>query len=204
MNIDLEGFRNEDGADFTSFVAEVAEAVHAWGGVVSYDLVPRTDQWDVQPAELSFWSTAPERRAIAELVDYTVLMAYDQHNRFRPAGPVASPVWVRATIEYMLRYADPDTIVLGIPAYGRLWDEAELDTPRALSLGYFDGLAGERSFDPAFGMDRIDLDDGTFYWVDNEVESERIVLGDEYGLAGWAVWRLGLDDAGLWEEFTQR
>lgn len=201
VNIDLEGFRNEDAAGVTAFVTDVADAVHEWGGVVSYDLVPRTDDWDVMPPELSFWSTAPERREIAAVVDYTVLMAYDQHNRHRPAGPVASPEWVEEAVRHMLRYADPDTIILGVPAYGRLWDQAALDAPRALSLGFFDGLSGERTFDEEFGLDRIDLPDGTFFWVDNEVEQQRIDLAHRYGLAGWAVWRLGLDDAGLWDRF---
>ena len=87
VNLDIEGFRNEDAAGVSTFIEEMAEAVHEWGGVVSYDLVPRSDTWDVVPEELAYWSTAPERRRIAAAVDFTILMAYDQHNRFRPAGP---------------------------------------------------------------------------------------------------------------------
>ncbi len=198
LNIDIEGFRNEDAASFTEFVEEIAVAVHAWGGVVSYDLVPKSDRWDITPVELAFWSTAPERRELAAAVDYTVLMAYDQHNRFRPAGPVASPLWVEELIVYALRYADPHTVMLGIPAYGRIWDPTELDAPRALAIGSMALREGVRTPDPEFGVDRVDLTDGRFYWAEQDVVSERLAFVDEYGLSGWAVWRLGLDDRTLW------
>ena len=200
FNIDLEGFRDEDAEAFSVFVEELAAAVHEWGGVVSYDLVPRSDSWDVTPPELAYWSTAPQRRRIAAAVDYTVLMAYDQHNRFRPGGPVAAPSWVEEMIVYQLRYSDPHTVILGIPAYGRLWDPAELDAPRALGFGDFADLQGERSADEKFGMDRIDLEDGRFFWVDFEATPERVALGRRYGLSGVAIWRLGFDDERLWTD----
>lgn len=199
LNIDVEGFRDEDGAAFTLFVEEIAAAVHEWGGIVSYDLVPRSDDWDITPVELAFWSTAPERRALAEAVDYTVLMAYDQHNRFRPAGPVAAPNWVEDLIVYALRYADPHTVLLGIPAYGRLWNPAELDAPRAMAIGSLARRDGVRTPDPEFGVDRVELGDGWFYWAEQDIVADRLAFVDEYGLSGWAVWRLGLDDPSLWE-----
>lgn len=199
VNVDLEGFWDEDAEAFSTFVEELADAVHAWGGVVSYDLVPRSDRWDVTPPELAFWSTAPQRRRLAAAVDYTVLMAYDQHNRYRPAGPVAAPDWVEEMIVYQLRYSDPQSIILGIPAYGRVWDPEELDAPQALGLGALAVLDGERSPDPEFGIDRVELPDGRFYWTDNEMTAARVALGRKYGLSGVAVWRLGLADALLWE-----
>lgn len=201
VNIDLEGFHNDDAADLSTFVEEISRQVEQWGGAVSYDLVPRSDSWDVTPAEVAHWSTAPQRGRLAAAVDYTVLMAYDQHNRFRPAGPVAAPEWVEEVLIYMLRYADPASVILGVPAYGRLWDPDALGEPRAVSLAALDRLDGERSFDDAFGLERIDLADGRFFWVDNEVTQQRVDLAAEYGLAGWAVWRLGLDHSGLWEAF---
>ncbi len=199
LNIDLEGFRNEDSEGFSAFVEELTAAVHEWGGTVSYDLVPRSDTWDVTPPELAFWSTAPDRRRLAEAVDYTVLMAYDQHNRYRPAGPVAAPGWVEELVIYQLRYSDPHEVILGLPAYGRLWDPDELDAPRALGFGALAEVPGTRTPDPEFGVDRVEVDDGRFYWADHEMTPVRVAIGDAYGLSGVAVWRLGLDDPSLWE-----
>lgn len=199
LNIDVEGFRNEDAEAFSMWVEEIAAAVREWGGVVSYDLVPKSDRWDVTPVELAFWSTAPQRRRLAAAVDYTVLMAYDQHNRFRPAGPVASPLWVEELIVYALRFADPHEVLLGIPAYGRIWDPNELDAPRALAIGSMAQRDGVRTPDPQFGVDRVELSDGRFYWAEQDVVADRLAFVAEYGLSGWAVWRLGLDDRSLWD-----
>ena len=47
--------------------------------------------------------------------------------------------------------------------------------------------------------DRVDLPDGRFlYLEDSKLIADRLKLVDEYGLAGWAAWRLGLDSPSLW------
>ncbi|NNF70022.1 MAG: hypothetical protein HKN01_09640, partial [Acidimicrobiia bacterium] len=84
INLDIEGYREDTANSFVAFVEELTPLIHAGGGEVSIDIIPRTDDWVVTPDELSFWSTAPRRRELADLADYLVLMAYDEHNRFRP------------------------------------------------------------------------------------------------------------------------
>ena len=168
VNIDVEGYREEDAEAFLAWTVELADLVHEWDGVVSYNLVPRSDTWDVWPEELSFWSTAPRRLELAQATDCTVLMAYDQYNRHRPAGPVASPPWVEELVVYALRYADPAEMVLGVPFYGRIWDPEEIDSPRAVGIGTLEKLMddGVVTFDETFRLDRVDLLDGTFFWAE--------------------------------------
>ena len=202
VNVDVEGYRREDTAGVTAFIEELTDLVHGWGGVVSYDLIPRTDTWEVTPAELSFWSTAPQRREIAAIVDYTVVMAYDQYNRYRPAGPVAAPAWVEDVVTYALRFVDPHRLILGVPFYGRVWDAAEPDRPRAVGIGRLPGLGGDAEPvpDPAFGLDRVDLPDGRFFWLETPGGLQhRTGLVAALGLAGWAAWRLGFDSPAVWE-----
>ncbi len=203
VNIDLEGYRVEDSDGFLAWVEELADLVHGWGGTVSYDLVPRSDAWDVTPGELEFWSTAPQRTALSRVTDCTILMAYDQHNRYRPAGPVASPAWVEDVLTYELRHADPAELVLGIPFYARIWDPAELDSPAAVGIGELDGLIdrGDVSHDPATGLDRVVLPDGRFFWAETpEGLDHRLDLIDEHRLAGWAAWRFGFDSPNIWNK----
>lgn len=202
VNIDLEGYRVEDSDGFLVWVEELADLVHGWGGIVSYDLVPRSDAWDVTPEELEFWSTAPQRTALSRATDCTILMAYDEHNRYRPAGPVASPAWVEEVLTYELRHADPAELVLGVPFYARIWDPAELDSPAAVGIGELDSLIdrGEVSHDPTTGLDRVVLPDGRFFWAETtEGLEHRFDLVDEYGLAGWAAWRFGFDSPDVWD-----
>ena len=164
--------------------------------------MPRTDTWTVIPKDLEFWSTAPQRRELAEIVDYTILMSYDQFNRYRPGGPVAAPWWVEDTLVYQLRYSDPHELILGVPFYGRVWDPNDLEHPRAFPLDRLERLAdtGTEAWDDTYGLNRVELPDGRFlYLEDSELIADRLGLVGEYGLAGWAAWRLGFDSATLWE-----
>lgn len=202
VNIDIEGYRVEDSAGFLLWVEEMAMLVREWGGVVSHDLIPRSDNWDVGPAELSFWSTAPLRRQLSEATDCTILMTYDQHNRYRPAGPVASPPWVEEMLVYALRHTDPAELVLGMPFYGLVWDPADLEQPVATGIDDLERLVprGEVSFDPSYGLDRVELADGRFFWAETpDGLQHRFDLVAEYGLAGWAAWRFGFDSPGIWD-----
>lgn len=207
VNIDIEGYRDEDADEFLAWVEELADLVRGWGGAVSLDLVPRSDTWDVGPPDLSFWSTAPLRTKLAETADCTILMAYDQYNRYRPAGPVAAPSWVEEVLIHALRHADPSQLVLGIPFYGRVWDPDDLESPTAVGIGELGRLVGGGTvgFDPAHGLDRVELGDGRFFWAETPRGLEhRFELVEGYGLAGWAAWRFGFDSPAVWEVVNER
>ena len=196
INVDVEGYRSEDSEAVVAFVEELAALVHRWGGVISYDVVARSDSWHTAP--LPHWSDAPQRRRLAASVDYTILMAYDQFNSHRPAGPVAAPNWVKSVLTYQLRYADPQSILLGIPAYGLLWNPDALDLPRGVSLSHLDGGDGVHTFDKTHCVDRIDRPDRLFYWAEKSLTDHRVRLARDYQLGGVAIWRFGLDYPELW------
>ncbi|MDH3729504.1 MAG: glycosyl hydrolase family 18 protein [Acidimicrobiia bacterium] len=203
VNIDLEGFRHPDAAAVTSFATELTRLAHEWGGLVSFDITPRTDSWDITSIdfEAGFWSLAPQRRELAAAVDYLILMAYDEHNAHRPAGPVASPHWVEDVTRYLLRYTDSHRLILGVPFYGRLWGPDLLDRPRAIGIGSLTASErrGTRSYDERFGLDRVDFADGTYLWSETPAGlAHRVALKDELGLAGLAAWRLGFDSPSIW------
>jgi spore germination protein YaaH len=205
VNVDVEGYRADEAETLVDFVAALTGLVHQWGGVVSVDLVPRSDEWVITPKEYEFWSTAPRRRELAAASDFVVVMAYDQHNPLRPAGPVADPEWVEEVLAYQLRYADPHRVILGVPMYGRLWNEADLESPRAVGIGAIAAAAsaGEISTDATFSMPRVNLGDGRFTWLeDYTVFRVRAELAAEYGLSGWAAWRLGLDTPEAWNQLN--
>lgn len=206
VNVDIEGYGTTEAELVVEFVAALTEAVHGWGGMVSVDVVPRSDTWDISPASYAFWSTAPRRRELAAASDFIILMAYDQHNRLRPAGPVADPAWVEEVLAYELRYSDPHQVILGLPMYGRIWDEDDLESPRAVGIGTI-AAAGETGVvvdDPEFSVPRVDLDGGRFTWLeDYDAMAVRAGLVPTYGLSGWAAWRLGLDTPQAWEQLPE-
>lgn len=204
VNVDIEGYWDEDGDEMVRLVSELSKRVHAWGGLVSVDVTSLTDLWVITSPDSGdlFWSTAPKRRELAEVADYLVLMAYDEYNRVRPNGPVASPHWVEDTARYLTRLADPERVILGIPFYGRLWDPDPGVRPRAIGIGSLTSLAasGSAIYDERFGLDKATLPDGTFLWVESPAAlRHRVDLVDELGLAGVAGWRLGFDSSAIWQ-----
>jgi spore germination protein YaaH len=204
VNVDIEGYWDGDGDEVVRFVAELSSRVHSWGGLVSVDVTSLTDLWVITSPDTGdlFWSTAPRRRELAEAADYLVLMAYDEYNRVRPFGPVASPHWVEDTARYLTRLADPERVILGIPFYGRLWDPDPAVRPRAIGIGSLTSLAtsGAAVYDKRFGLDKVTLPDGTFLWVESpEALRHRVDLVEELGLAGLAAWRLGFDSTAIWQ-----
>lgn len=203
VNIDIEGFYDADGPAVTSFVQQLADRVRAWGGVTSYDFTVMTDTWATPPPGFEYWSTAPDRRAISAAVDYAVLMAYDEFNRHRPAGPVASRAWVDEALRYQLRYSDPGAILLGVPLYGRIWSGT---TPATATMSDMESFAanGTHTFDPRFGMDRLTLADGRYTWEETPPTlAYRVDLVERFGLAGTASWRLGFDNPRVWQALAR-
>ena len=193
VNVDFEAFSWVDRNNFTAFVSELSEFVHGWGGAVSVDVTARTDDtFSGSRINLSRY----DRRALAEVSDYLAVMAYDEYNRLRPSGPTASQEWSQAAVHWLLRYVDPDQILLGIPFYSRIWDPDDLFKPRTATIGRVVDLAesNPRAFDPEFGIDRVELDDGRYFWAeDYDNLANRIALAREAGVAGVAIWRIGFD-----------
>lgn len=203
VNVDIEGYRAGEAELVVDFVAALTDLLHEWGGVVSVDVVPRSDGWDITPKSHEFWSTAPLRRKLSAASDFVILMAYDQHNPLRPAGPVADPEWVEEVLAYELRFSDPHQVILGVPMYGRIWNEADVDSPRAVGIGAIAATAdgGVVEDDPEFSIPRVELDDGRFTWLEDYTAFRvRAGLVSEYGLSGWAAWRLGLDTPEAWNQ----
>ncbi|NNC91649.1 MAG: hypothetical protein HKN80_04070, partial [Acidimicrobiia bacterium] len=165
VNVDFEAFSWVDRNNFTAFVSALSEFVHAWGGVVSVDVTARTDDtFAGSRIDLSRY----DRRGLAEVSDYLALMAYDEYNRVRPAGPTASQEWAEDAVHWLLRYVDPDQILLGVPFYSRIWNPEDLFAPTTATIGTVVDLAerNPRTFDPEFGIDRVDLEDGRYLWAE--------------------------------------
>lgn len=198
VQVDIEGFHLGESDAVTAFVEELSELVQPHGLVTSFDFTVMTDTWHTPPEQYAFWSTGPDRRAISEAVDYAILMAYDQFNRFRPAGPVASPAWVEEAVRFQLRHTDPERLLLGVPLYGRVWRDG---VPTAVGIGTTEQYVreGRVTPDPRFGVDRVTLPDGRVTWAETVAGLQhRVDLVDEYGLAGTASWRLGFDSPAVW------
>lgn len=205
VNVDFENLHDPTAPLLTDFVAELKAALPDL--VISVDVTAMTDTW-----VLGNWSTAFDRAGLGQVADYVALMAYDQHNRLRPGGPVAGLDWVKESVEFLLRDVPADRVLLGVPLYARDWiidpagGEATLDA--TLGMAAMARRVAERSeiasFDAAAGMPLHAYVDGQGrhhrVWLEDPASlARKAALVDAYGLAGVAAWRAGFEEPSAWD-----
>ncbi|WP_166245136.1 glycosyl hydrolase family 18 protein [Paenibacillus turpanensis] len=206
INIDFENVYLENKDELTQFVRELTPLMHEQGLVVSIDVTFKSTN--------EMWSMFYDREALAEVVDFMMVMAYDEHWATSPkSGSVASLPWVEKGI---VRIMEEDNVpasklILGIPFYTRVWTEKLEDgktkvSSKAVTMDAVKRLMEERKLTPVYkeeaGQDYIEFKDGDTLqrvWIENEASiRKRVELVHKYGLAGVATWRRGFERPEIW------
>ncbi|HWO75294.1 MAG TPA: glycosyl hydrolase family 18 protein [Bacillus sp. (in: firmicutes)] len=206
INLDIENVNQEDGPLVTQFVREAAPYFHEAGLVLSMDITFISTSGN--------WSAFYERDKLADLVDYLIVMAYDEHWGTSPvAGSVASLPWVETNLQKLLEVVPPDRLLLGVPLYTRLWKEEMTAegvqvSSEALSMAeakeWVDSKGITPIYDPVSGQNYVEWTDqttGIIYkmWLEDAVSLEkRANLAEKYGLAGIGTWSRYFADETAW------
>ncbi|WP_348981249.1 glycosyl hydrolase family 18 protein [Bacillus sp. DNRA2] len=197
FNIDIENVRNEDGPLVTQFVREATPYFHEAGLYVSMDITFISSSGN--------WSGFYEREKLADIVDYMVVMAYDEHWGSSPeAGSVASLPWVENNLQSLLKQVQNHKLVLGVPLYTRLWKEtlgedgAPVVTSEAMSMEKMTKWLTEHQLTPTYDaqsgqnyVEYVSVEENATYkvWLEDEVSlKKRAELAAKYELAGVASW----------------
>jgi spore germination protein YaaH len=207
INLDFEGMKGSDRDAFTKFVTEFAAAAHAKKLEFSIDLPRGSVKWN--------HLTAFDHTAIAKVVDYVIIMTYDQHySGSTEPGAVAGLSWTEGGIKEFLSYGIPrDKLIMGVPFYIRQW---KLDASGKLvgnhaiySHSVRDILINykvTKTWDERFGQYRMEyVKDGLthIFWLeDADSVKARLAIAREYSLAGAAAWRLGQEDSSFWNSIA--
>ena len=195
-NFDFENIDYADRDRLTTFVSYLSNHLHQYNIKTSIDVTGYSDSPE--------WSLVYNRKALADTVDYVVLMAYDETwAKSTTAGPVASYPWVRSHTERMLSEVPSQKLILGVPFYMRLWHDtngyAKSETLAMKNTGnYFANYRDKMTWDDrlklyylsiptAAGSDRIWFEDNTSLGL-------KLDLVKELHLGGFAAWRKGFED----------
>ena len=195
-NFDFENIDYADRNRLTTFVSYLSNHLHQYNIKTSIDVTGYSDSPE--------WSLVYNRKALADTVDYVVLMAYDETwAKSTTAGPVASYPWVRSHTERMLSEVPSQKLILGVPFYMRLWHDtngyAKGETLAMKNTGnYFANYRDKMTWDDrlklyylsiptAAGSDRIWFEDNTSLGL-------KLDLVKELHLGGFAAWRKGFED----------
>jgi spore germination protein YaaH len=218
IQFDFENFHLRDKDAFTAFTREAVDSLHRAGCQLSVAAVPRMGE---DPGTNSYdrwiydnWRSAFDYKALADTLDFISYMTYAQHTGGSPPGPVAGFPWVQACLEYLLSLGVPRSkISLGLASYSDWWYPAYDDTNgarlRGSDISYARGMqildsAGVRpSWDDvqkaSFAMWESH---GVFRhaWLeDARAFMTKLELARAYGLRGYSVWLLGMEDGRVWE-----
>lgn len=191
VTIDFEEVPDASQKDLKSFLNELNDAFdpHGWGIVLS---VPFDDpSWDYA--------------GYADIVDFVVLMAYDEHWAGKTPGSIAGQQWFEDTLAKRMKDLDPDQTIVAIGSYGYDWSHGN----NAEALTFQDAMdrASDAQVDITFDPDTqnphfsYDEDDGSthqVWFLDGVTAYNEIHAADDYKPYGYALWRLGSEDPSVW------
>jgi spore germination protein YaaH len=155
------------------------------------------------PAADPDWSLG----AYAKVADQLILMAYDEHWQTGAAGPIASLPWFAQVVGRAASQVPAGKLVVGLASYGYDWPKGGPATP--LSIQDAETLAAAKGAAPVRDAASGELH---FSYAASGVEHDVWLIdaqasraqNDELarrGLRNLALWRLGVEDPGLWAWF---
>ncbi|MGO4349871.1 glycosyl hydrolase family 18 protein [Paenibacillus sp. MCAF9] len=208
INLDFENVHTSDKANFVQFVRELTPLLHEQGLVVSVDVTPKSNS--------EMWSLFLDRAALGNVVDYMMVMAYDEHWAASPkSGSVASLPWTESSlVRIMQEDAVPASkIILSMPLYTRIWTEkkgedGKIDvSSKAVGMKKVNEIITTKKLKPAFdakaGQNYVEYtEDGNLMriWIEDEVSIKaRVALARKYDLAGVATWQRAFQTEAIWK-----
>lgn len=202
INIDFEKVRSDSGIHFVQFLRELSIETRKRGVVLSVD--------NYVPSE---YTAHYNRREQGIVVDYIIIMGYDEHYvGGGAAGSNASIGFVEDGIANTREVVPAEKIINAVPFYTRVWESGP-DGLRASTLT----MAAESDWISRTGVTPAWVDEfcqnyaeyqvnDTLYqcWLE-DVDSIKVKLQvmESQGIKGVASWKLGLEVPAVWDVIAE-
>ncbi|HZZ34191.1 MAG TPA: glycosyltransferase [Caulobacteraceae bacterium] len=199
--LDLEEMSPQALAQYPAFVAEVRAALKPLGREVWVSVPVANADWDL--------------KRFQSVSDTVVLMAYDQHWAGGVPGPAAGQDWFETVLETTMAQLDPARTVLALADYGYDWTLADAKGPAHADTTVFydatqtahdseaDVRLDDDALNPTFAYKDDDGRDHVVWFLDAATLFNEIKVADDYRPRGYALWRMGAEDPGVWKFFRQ-
>jgi len=199
VDIDFEGLHAADRQAFSTFVTDLATALHARGKILSVAVFAKTTD-----AGYGGQNVAQDYAAIGRVADQVRLMAYDYHWSTSPAGPIAPVSWVRDVLAYARTQIPASKIILGIPLYGYDWvgdKGSDLTWQQAAQLArthhsvvHYDSASQSPWFSYADSSGRSHQ----VWFEDPQSSAAKFAVASDAGVGGVFLWMYGDEAPGTW------
>ncbi|MCR1841955.1 glycosyl hydrolase family 18 protein [Murimonas intestini] len=199
INVDFEALTEDSEEGYIQFIRELSVKCRKNGLVLSVDVpVP-------QPYN-NFYSM----KELGTIVDYVIIMGYDEHYNGSDPGSVASLPFVRAGVEAALKDVPSEKTINAVPFYTRIWTitpEGEVSS-QAVGMDTADQALADNAAEANWSTDTSqdygeyqDADGNTCkIWLENEKSiEEKAKLVKEFNLGGIAAWKLGFERSDVWD-----
>lgn len=201
INLDCEKVTKEVAKHYLQFVREMSVECRKNNLVLSAD--------NYKPASFNAFYDLAEQ---AEFLDYIIIMGYDEHYAGSDSGSVASIGFVEEGIKGGLEKVAKEKLINAIPFYTRIWTVSETGTTSVAvgmdnAINHLNTNGAPAVWDEVSGQYFGSYEkDGAVVkvWLEEDKSVEKkMQLIKQYGLAGVAHWKLGLEKNSVWDVIVE-
>lgn len=198
INIDFEQVIMDAGDDYIQFIRELSVMCRKEGIVLSVDNYVPTG-----------YTEHYNREEQGVFVDYVIIMGYDEYySGSSEAGPVASIDFVKNGIADTVAVVPENKVINAVPFYTRIWktengsvtcESVAMDVAAQFIAN--NGIETYWNETTSHNYGEIQLGDA-FYQVwleDTQALQDKLNVMKQYNLGGVAEWKLGLENAAVWD-----
>lgn len=200
VNIDFEFISPENRGNLTQFMSSLYQRLNPEGYVVTIDVLAKESD---NPT--NWLNGVYDYRALGEVSDQVIVLTQDEHYMSIPdPGPIASLPWVKRVLDYAVSQIPAEKVKMAAPVYGYDWPIGEpgrlVTYPEVVSLAQ--RYQAEIQFDTESSSPYLNY---TANGIDHQVWFEnaesfgiKLETAAQYGLGGFASWKLGDEDPAVW------
>lgn len=207
VNIDIEDVYMEDSGRLSQFYTELGRAMRSRGYFLSASVPSRIR--DYPP--FNPFSDPFDYSAIGAAVDQFIVMLYNEHGwPGSGPGPVVSSGWMTKVLAYTLTKVPASKVVAAISVFGfdfNLTTGTNTYVTHAMATELANRYNREIIFDqdtltPMFSYTDEQGNEHEVWFENSDSIIAKMNLAWRQGISGVALWRLGMEDPGVWPRIS--
>lgn len=212
INVDFENLYLSDKDNLTQFIRELVPLAHEMNLAVSIDVGI--------PGGSEGYSLCYDHYELGKVADFVMVMTYDQYwSSHESGGSQAQLSWVETNLLATLKLIPSDKLVLGIPAYTRLWktdNDGKVTLSRTLTADQVVEIVESKQLSPIWEEERDGFISGQYYieywengelyraWIEDDASARlKAQLASKYDLRGVCIWMMSQTNKTVWEAILE-